>query len=130
MTRQAPPDDSVIDTITGNLLRAGVLLSALVLLAGGALYLSRHGTEEPPSREKFQKMDDRYSRPRPIFEAARRGEARPWIQIGLMLLIATPLLRVAFTGLAFAWQRDWVYVVIPAIVLAVLIVGIWTGQTM
>jgi uncharacterized membrane protein len=124
-----PSDDTPVDLVTGNLLRLGVLLSAAVLLVGGVVYLERHGWEKMPSREKFLPMAERYSRPAAILEAAEEGEAKPLIQVGLMLLIATPLLRVAFTAVAFAWRRDWVYVLIPLIVLAVLLAGIWTGQT-
>src|SRR5262249_39048942 len=123
-------DDAPIDAAIGNLLRTGVLLSACVLLVGGALYLYRHATEPTP-RKHFSKaeVEEKYSRPAAIFRAVDRGEARPLIQVGLMLLIATPFVRVAFTAGAFAWRRDWVYVVIPLVVLTVLVVGIWTGQT-
>jgi uncharacterized membrane protein len=127
--RTMTDDDAPIDAITGNLLRAGVLMSAVILLMAGSLYLYRHGRETTPDRRTFQKMEDRHSRPAAIFDAVRRGEARPMILVGLMVLIATPLTRVLFTVLAFAWRRDLVYVLIPLIVLVVLLVGIWTGQT-
>jgi len=43
------------------------------------------------------------------------------IQLGLLLLIATPVARVAFSVVAFAAERDWLYVAITLIVLAILI---------
>jgi uncharacterized membrane protein len=49
------------------------------------------------------------------------------IQLGLVLLIATPVLRVAFTLVAFVLQRDRTYIVITTIVLAVLIYGLAGG---
>jgi uncharacterized membrane protein len=73
-------------------------------------------------------MPNKYSRPVDIFRAALHGEGRPIIQIGVMLLLATPLLRVLVTAAAFAMRRDFVYVVLPLLVLVVLIIGIWTGQ--
>lgn len=129
----APPDDTRIDAVTGGLLRAGVLLSALVLVTGGAVYLARHGAEplgdqEPDLRAKFQKLDDKYSRPAATARAVARGEARPLIQVGVLLLIATPVLRVLFTAVAFAWRREAAYVAIPLVVLAVLLFGLLTGQ--
>lgn len=127
--RSETDHDVLIDTITGNLLRAGVLLSALVLLVGGGVYLWRHGTQPPPDRHRFHPMAESYSRPADIFRAAAHGEGRSVIQIGVMLLIATPLLRVLFTAVAFAFRRDFMYVLIPLLVLGVLIFGIWTGQT-
>ena len=42
------------------------------------------------------------------------------IQFGLLLSIATPVARVAFSVVAFALQRDWLYIVVTLIVLAVL----------
>jgi uncharacterized membrane protein len=50
------------------------------------------------------------------------------MQLGLVVLIATPLLRVACTVVAFAWRREPLYVLIPLIVLVVLIAGLLTGQ--
>lgn len=128
--------DAAIDAVTGNLLRAGVLLAALMLAVGGAVFLCRHGAEkveeQKPNPYQFEKKLEqrpaKYRRPAAVFEAVERGEARPVIQVGVMLLILTPVLRVLFTAAAFAWRRDWVYVVIPVVVLAVLLVGILTGQ--
>ena len=137
MTQQPTPDhDLPIDVFTGNLLRLGVLLSAAVLLVGGAVFLWRHATEtveeQTPNLYHFEpELDKRpvkYRRPADVVRAVGRGEGRPLIQVGVMLLIATPLLRVLFTAAAFAWRRDWPYVLIPLVVLAVLAVGIYTGQ--
>src|SRR5262249_19293369 len=86
MSQITPPDDDApIDAVPGNLRRGGVLLAAVVLMVGGAISLSRHGAEPMPPRKEFVKMQDRYSRPGAIFRAVRRGEARPLIQVGLML---------------------------------------------
>ena len=47
--------------------------------------------------------------------------ARAIIQLGLLLLIATPVARVLFSAIAFALERDSMYVVITLIVLAILL---------
>ena len=39
--------DARIDELIGNLLRVGVVVSSLIVLIGGGLYLTRHGTELP-----------------------------------------------------------------------------------
>jgi uncharacterized membrane protein len=49
------------------------------------------------------------------------------IQLGLLLLIATPVARVAMSLVAFILQRDRVYVVVTLIVLAVLIFSLTGG---
>jgi uncharacterized membrane protein len=122
-----PEHDPIIDRITGLLLRVGVVVSAFVLLVGGVLFLVHHGLEPCPDRKVFP-ADPEKLRPATVLKAARAGSGQAIILIGLGLLIATPILRVAFTVLAFAWRRDFLYVLIPLIVLAVLITGLLTGQ--
>ena len=50
---------------------------------------------------------------------------RAIVQLGLVLLIATPVARVAFTLVAFARQRDRAYVMITTIVLALLLYSLF-----
>jgi uncharacterized membrane protein len=105
------------------LLRFGVVAAATVLLIGGGVYLVRHGREDVPDRRKFEREPPEFARPGPIFRAVLEGRGRAIIQLGLLLLIATPVLRVAYSVLAFARRRDVVYVFVSLFVLAVLIVG-------
>ncbi len=42
------------------------------------------------------------------------------ITIGLLILVATPIARVAVSVVGFAWQREWRYVLMTLIVLATL----------
>ena len=120
--------DALVDQVTGQILRAGVLLAALTLAVGGAMYLWHYGAKKTPDRSEFEPMPAKYSRVPEMFRAAAAGEARPLIGLGVVALIATPLLRVLFTAVAFAWRRDWLYVALPAVVLAVLGFGAWAGQ--
>jgi uncharacterized membrane protein len=59
-----------------------------------------------------------------IIAGALHGQAPATIQLGLLLLIATPVARVLFACIEFALERDWLYVGIGAIVLAVLALGL------
>ena len=43
------------------------------------------------------------------------------VQLGLLLLIATPIARVVLAAVGFAFERDRMYVVVSLIVLAVLL---------
>jgi uncharacterized membrane protein len=43
------------------------------------------------------------------------------IQLGILILIATPVVRVAFSVFAFAEERDWMYVVVTLVVLGLLL---------
>lgn len=112
----------------GWLLRLGVIASAAVILAGGAVYLARHWDEPVPDRGKFAPVRPAYSEPVAIVEAALEGQGRAIIQLGLLLLIATPVLRVAYSAQAFARRRDRAYTVIALVVLAVLLYGLLSGQ--
>jgi len=58
--------------------------------------------------------------------AAGRGQAV--VALGLLLLIATPIFRVAVSIAGFAIERDWSFVLITSVVLAVLLVSFWLGR--
>jgi uncharacterized membrane protein len=115
-----------VEQIMATLLRAGVLLAAAVILAGGALYLWRHG-DEHPALATFHDVPGELKHPASIVRGTLAGRGRPLIQLGLLLLIATPVARVAFSVVAFERQRDWAYVGITLIVLAVLLYSLGGG---
>jgi uncharacterized membrane protein len=115
--------DQAIENILGNLLRAGVLLSAFVVSIGAIIYLVRHG---------HAPLDYRIFRGEPAYLRGVRGivrdslalRGRGIIQLGLLLLIATPVARVAFSIFGFAKERDGAYVVFTLIVFSVLLYGL------
>lgn len=111
--------DDRVERLMGNLLRFGVSLATLVVLVGGGVYLVRDGATRP-EYGVFRSEPAALRGPVGIL-----GEAWSWhgvgvIQLGLLLLIATPVARVVFSVIAFALQRDLTYVAITLIVLAVL----------
>ena len=112
-------NDLRIEIIIGTLLRTGVILAAAVVLFGGVLYLVRHGHEIPDYRT-FHGEPESMKSPKDIVHGAFGMSARAIIQMGLLLLIATPVARVAFSAVAFAIEHDYMYVVITLIVLAIL----------
>lgn len=118
--------DQQIDNIIGNLLRMGVVLSAFVVLLGGTLYLIRHGLDLPSYRVFHGEPTDLCSI-RGIIREALAFHAEGVIQFGLLMLVATPILRVAFTVLAFALQRDKTYVIVTLTVLGILIFSLTGG---
>jgi uncharacterized membrane protein len=56
-----------------------------------------------------------------VIQSVRNGRGRGWIQLGLLLLIATPIARVVFSVAGFILERDRLYVTFTLIVLAVLL---------
>lgn len=112
--------DVQVQRAVGTLLRAGVLLAALVVLAGAVLYLLRHGGEVPDYRVfRGEPWDLRGYHA--IVRDALSGSGRGIVQLGLLILVATPVARVAFTAVAFAVERDRTYVLVALLVLALLL---------
>jgi len=118
--------DEQMDRIISVLLRSGVLISALVVLVGGILYLIRYGTAMPDYgvfRGEPADLRSLSGIVKDVLSFKRRGI----IQFGLLLLIATPVARVAFSIFAFALQRDRTYVIVTLIVLSVLLYSLAGG---
>lgn len=112
--------DHRVEVIIGNLLRAGVLLSAAVVLAGAVIYLVRHG-HSPASYRVFRGEPESLRHVGGIVHGSRTLSSRGIIQLGLLLLIATPIARVAFSVVAFALEKDRMYVAFTVFVLAILL---------
>jgi uncharacterized membrane protein len=116
-----------MEELIGTLLRVGVTLAAAVVLLGGTAYLARHGLAAPQYHVFVGEPTDLRTLSG-IVKGALAFRARGLIQLGLLLLIATPIARVAFSVAAFALQRDRLYFVVTLIVLAVLIYSLTGGH--
>jgi uncharacterized membrane protein len=112
--------DERVEQVMGNLLRAGVILAAAVVLVGGIFYLIRYGATSPDYRVFRGEPADLRS-VSGILADAIDLRSRGLIQLGLLLLVATPVARVMFSVFAFARQHDLTYVVLTMTVFAVLI---------
>ncbi|MGB6974831.1 MAG: DUF1634 domain-containing protein [Terracidiphilus sp.] len=113
-------DDRHLESIIGNLLRAGVLLAAAVVFSGGVLYLA--GFHAQPVHYGVFHPDGAGTRTfAGIFRSALHGNSLGLMQFGLLLLIATPVARVAMAVAGFAMERDRMYVMVSLIVLGVLL---------
>ncbi len=115
-----------VETVIGNLLRIGVVTSALVVAAGAAVFLLRHGREVPDYRIFRGEPSDLRSIGGVIGDL-RDVRGKAWIQLGLLVLIATPVARVAFSVFAFERQKDWLYVGITVLVLGLLLFSLASG---
>jgi uncharacterized membrane protein len=120
--------DRQLEIVVSRVLLTGVLISASGVLGGGIYYLLRHGAEltdyhvfrgQPPIDRHFGQ----------IVQSAIALRARSIIQTGVLLLIATPIARVAVSLAGFVFERDRKYVIITAIVLAILLYSLISGVT-
>ena len=116
-----------MDAVMGRVLQAGVTITAALVLVGGILYLTRHAMPAMDYRH-FHGEPAEYNTLRGIWEDARALHGRGLIQLGLLVLIATPVARVVFSVYAFLKQRDWTYVVVTAIVLGLLSYSLFFGK--
>jgi uncharacterized membrane protein len=109
------------------MLRFGITLSALVVLAGGLLLL-RHPWAPVPDYSHFHPDNAALRSLTGPFSGAIHLRPRGMIQAGLVLLIATPVARVVFCIAGFARQRDRLYVAISSTVLLILLYSLLKGM--
>jgi uncharacterized membrane protein len=115
-------DDARMELVMGRLLQAGVLLAAAVVLLGGARYLFAHAGERSNYRVFIAKpLELRH--PAALLHGLPHGDPAAIIDVGILLLVATPICRVIFAVVGFAIERDRLYVAISLTVLAVLLYG-------
>jgi uncharacterized membrane protein len=119
--------DQDLDRLLGSLLRFGVLFSATVVLAGGAVHLAEHGNEAARHYDDFGNQAEYLRHVVTVCQHAARGDGRAIMQLGILLLIATPIARVVFSVFAFFVQRDYLYVGITIIVLVILLYSLLFG---
>ena len=109
--------DDRMDQIIAKLLRTGVASAAIIVAAGGIWYLAQSGAA-PAEYRRF------HPDPHALRSLELLSPPQFVILIGLLILIATPIARVIFSLVAFAIERDRVFVWITAAVLAILIYSI------
>jgi uncharacterized membrane protein len=113
-------DDQHLENIIGQLLRAGVLLAAVVVFSGGVLYLVQNHSR-PIQYKNFSPGTENLRTLPGIVKLAGELNSEGLIQLGLVLLIATPVARVGMAVVGFQLERDHMYVVVSLIVLGVLL---------
>jgi uncharacterized membrane protein len=108
-----------IQRVMTAILRWLTVASGIVILAGGVLLLLHHAGAPAAFHTFIGEPASLRSVPQ-IVTAAFYGHALAMIQFGILLLITTPVLRVLFVGIGYLIERDWLYVTVAGIVLAVL----------
>ncbi|HEX3725651.1 MAG TPA: DUF1634 domain-containing protein [Pirellulales bacterium] len=120
MRPNGDPDEKQVEILLGTLLRWGTILSAAIIAVGGFAYVVEHGTEQPHFATFLGEPTSLRSLSGVLSDSLAL-DGRGIMQLGLLVLIATPVGRVVASLGAFAWRRDAAYVVISAIVLAALL---------
>lgn len=119
-------DEHVIELIIGKLLRVCVIATSVVVLFGAARYLPA-AAHDQVSYRKFTGEPKALRSVAGILRDAATGDGRAIVEAGLLLLVLTPILRVAFSALAFLYEKDYLYVLLTLIVLGLLLFSLLGG---
>jgi uncharacterized membrane protein len=124
MKQEAGPDFNVV---ISNLLKYGVLISVTLVLAGLVILFVRTPVGLPTTTQKI--ISENFGKPTLDASTLLGGvaSANPIfiIQLGLLVLLATPVARVVASVILFAAEKDMMYVAITLIVLTVLLFSIF-----
>lgn len=116
--------DTRLEIAVGQMLRIGVSVSAAIVLTGAILFLI-HAHGKAPDYQHFHGTPITPASIGKILRGVRALDSRSIIELGLFLLIATPVLRVVLCLVGFALERDGLYVTVSSIVLAVLLYSLF-----
>lgn len=108
----------------GLLLRVSIIVSSGFILLGVVLWAFDDNRTESVDVALGKDVDSVHVSPSTIYHGMLDGTSTAYIQLGLLLLLLTPTLRVIITGSMFAKHRMWILFGASCIVLFVLILGL------
>lgn len=126
-----PPAVQRVERLISTILRTGVLLSLAAVVLGTVLTFIHHPAYLSSSQDLHTLIAPGKSQPNAIaaiFSGMRAGRGPAIVMAGLLMLIATPVLRVGVSILAFLLQKDWVFTLITAVVFALLVLSFFLGR--
>jgi uncharacterized membrane protein len=129
----APHDAKMrqVELFISHLLKVGVLTSLAVVILGSVISFVRHPEylTQPPALRRLTHPGAAF--PHTVGEmwaGLKDGRGQAIVVLGLLLLIATPVLRVAASIFGFLYEGDRVYVAITTLVLALLVLSFVIGK--
>ena len=118
---------SPINDVIALILRAGVYISGTILIVGLGLFLV-HAPSGNVITNVLRSSSVSPDVPTSIGAVMLGlGSASPTavIELGVMVLLATPVIRVAASIVLFLVEADWLYSILTAVVLALLLISIF-----
>lgn len=112
-----PFQDKDLQSFVGNLLRIGVIVAMTIVVAGLVLFLFQYGREVAGYGTFNEQEVFRFAE---FYHSLMRGDSKAIMELGVMVLIATPIVRVLFTMIGFWLERDRMYTLIAFIVLCII----------
>ena len=120
-------NDNDVEQLVGKMLRYGVVTASLIAFVGGIMYLFEHGSNSIPAYNVFKGEGAGYTSFGGIIKGALSFSSTEIVQLGVLVLIATPIMRILLSLFAFALEKDKLYVVITLVVLCVIMTSIFGG---
>lgn len=115
-----------VDNALSLVLRAGVMTAAVLVVLGAAPYLVGHAIP-PVDYRAFHSEPSELRSISGVLREALVFHGSALIQLGLLVLIATPIARVTLSVFVFLYERDWRYVFITFVVLGILLYSLLAG---
>ena len=119
--------DKDMQVIIGWILRAGVVISMAFVFIGGIFFIYRHG-HSIPDYSKFKGIPQFITSFDGIINGILHLKGQAIIQFGIVLLIATPVIRVAFSAVGFLMEKDYLYTAITFVVLLIILASMFGGR--
>ncbi|GGE53477.1 putative membrane protein [Pedobacter psychrotolerans] len=119
-------NDKDIQVILGTLLRAGVIISMTIVLIGGIIFLI-HNKGVITDYKVFKPELAKFSSIAAIFKGLLTFHGDAIVQFGILMLIFTPVARIIFAIFSFLIERDYLYVLIGLIILAIITISLNGG---
>lgn len=114
--------DKKIELIMSVLLRSGVYISAAIVLFGGIIYLFKNGSHVPHYHQ-FRSEPSTLRNFSQILSAAALFQSEAIIQLGLLVLLSTPVARVVFSIIGFLLEKDFLYAFFSVLVLIIILLS-------
>ena len=136
-TQQATSETTVeekvrkVELLISNLLRFGVLASLVLIVGGTVLSFAHHPEYFTPGMSFQHFVEPTEAVPHSLAGLATGLKAFSGTAIavlGILLLIATPVVRVGVSIFAFIYQRDRLYTLITATVFCLLLLSFVIGK--
>jgi len=119
--------DQEIEKLIGYLLRYGVITASLIVFVGGIIYLHQYQHSSIPAYHTFVGERAGFTTISQIMNGVGSFNAKGIIQLGVLVLIATPILRIFFSLIGFILEKDRLYILITFVVLSVMMFSIFGG---
>ncbi|MDN5361274.1 MAG: hypothetical protein PWP70_321 [Moorella sp. (in: firmicutes)] len=106
-----------LEHVVSRVLLAGVLTSVVLMLLGMGILVLKPELAQSSVLPVGQ-----------VLKLAPHFQPMALIDLGLIVLLLTPLARVIITGLGFALERDWLFAAISLTVMVILFISLAVGS--